>query len=184
MAKTRVSPATASSLPAGVPAPARPEAIRDGDGRFQAGEATSQLAGMGGKAAAESRQLAKLLGLLDVPEGHPYLPYARMAREWRDAHMAELGQEVGGGKVGPGPASVVSTAALEMAASRWLFDRAAECGDTDMMLSAARLADASRQNLLAAHELVARMAEARKEAEAGGESAIDRMAREAARLSK
>ena len=67
----------------------------------------------------------------------------------------------GGGEVGPGPASVVSTAALQMAASRWLADEGARTGSAKMLLDASRLADSSRQNLLAAHELAAREAAAR-----------------------
>jgi hypothetical protein len=75
--------------------------------------------------------------------------------------MAQLAATVGGGEVGPGPASIVSSAALQLAASRWLADRGAESGAAGLLLSASRLADASRQNLLAAHELAAREAQAR-----------------------
>lgn len=66
------------------------------------------------------RQLRQLLGLADLPDDHPYTPYARLAREWRDDHMAQLAATVAGGAAGPGPASVVSTAALQLGASRYL----------------------------------------------------------------
>jgi hypothetical protein len=56
---------------------------------------------------------------------------------------------------------VVASAALQLAWSRYLSDRAAEEGDAEMALASSRLADASRQNLLAAHELCAREAKAR-----------------------
>jgi len=75
--------------------------------------------------------------------------------------MRELAATVGGGRIGPGPASVISTAALQMAASRWLSDRGAETGDAKLLLEAAKLGDSSRQNLLAAHELAAREASSR-----------------------
>lgn len=75
--------------------------------------------------------------------------------------MATLAATVGGGEVGPGPASVVSTAALQLGASRYLHDLGAETGDAKLLLDASRLADASRQNLLAAHELTAKEALAR-----------------------
>jgi hypothetical protein len=75
--------------------------------------------------------------------------------------MAQLAATVGGGEVGPGPASVIASAALQLGASRWLSDQGAELGDARMLLDASRLADASRQNLLAAHELCAREAQAR-----------------------
>lgn len=152
----------ADELPDGVPAQPRQEPARDVSGRLRASPGTTALARAGGRAAAEARHLGQLLGLWAPPEGHTYAPYARLGREWRDEHMSTLAGTVGGGEVGPGPASVVSTAALQMAASRWLFDRGAELGDARMLTDASRLANDSRQNLLAAHELCAREAEARR----------------------
>jgi hypothetical protein len=119
---------------------------------------------LGGLAKAESRQMRQLMGLRELPDDHPYQPYMRMAREWRDAHVSELARTVGGGVCGPGPMSIVSTAALQLGASRYLGDRGAEQGDAKTLLEASRLADASRQNLLAAHELCAREATARDRA--------------------
>jgi len=145
-------------LPAGVPAPARRAAERDASGRLLPGPGTSDLARAGARAAHEAKQLAQLLGLWTPPEGHAYAPYARLAREWRDGHMAALAASVAGGEVGPGPASIVSTAAIQLGASRWLSDRGAETGDARMLLDASRLGDASRQNILGAHELAAREA--------------------------
>jgi hypothetical protein len=155
-----VEPARADELPAGLPAVARPEAVRDAAGKFVPGAGTSELARKGAKAAHESRQLAALLGLWDVPDDHPYAPYARLGREWRDAHIERLSATIGGGEVGPGPASIVSSAALQLAASRWLSDKGAREGDAKLLLDASRLANDSRQALLAAHELCAREAEA------------------------
>ncbi|HMR05365.1 MAG TPA: hypothetical protein PKA88_06295 [Polyangiaceae bacterium] len=158
----RVEVLPVDELPAGVPAPPRPVPVRDDAGRFVPGAGTSALAREGARAAQESRQLGRLLGLWEAPEGHAYAPYARLAREWRDDHVAELAATVGGGKVGPGPASVISSAALQMAASRWLSDIGAEQGDAKALLAASKLADSSRQNLLAAHELCAKEALARQ----------------------
>jgi uncharacterized protein (UPF0261 family) len=76
--------------------------------------------------------------------------------------MATLAATVGGGHVGPGPASIVSTAAIQLGAARYLSDLGAKNGDAKMLLDASRLADSSRQNLLAAHELAAKEALARK----------------------
>lgn len=157
----RVEVLPADELPEGVPGPARAVADRNGHGEFAPGAGTSEIARRGGLAAAESRQLARLLGLWQPPDGHAYAPYTRLAREWRDDHMRELAATVGGGRIGPGPASVISTAALQMAASRWLSDRGAETGDAKLLLEAAKLGDSSRQNLLAAHELAAREASSR-----------------------
>lgn len=160
----RVEVLPPDELPAGVPAPARPVPVRDVSGRLQPGPGTRALAAAGGRAAAESRQLGQLLGLKAIPEGHEYAPYARLAREWRDQHMTQLAATVGGGEVGAGPASVVSSAALQMAASRYLSDLGAEKGDAKLLLDASRLANDARQNILAAHELCAKEATARRAA--------------------
>jgi len=165
----------ADELPAGTPGPARPVATRDGSGRFVPGAGTSDLARKGGKAAHESRQLAALLGLWEVPDDHPYAPYARLAREWRDAQIERLSATVGGGEVGPAPASIISSAALQLAASRWLSDKGAQDSDSKLLLEASRLANDSRQGLLAAHELCAREAQARPK-----ESNLTRLLREVA----
>ncbi len=169
----RIEVLPADELPAGVAARARPVATRDGAGRFTPGAGTIELARTGGRAAAESRQLGALLGLWTPPEGHAFAPYARLAREWRDGHMAQLAATVAGGEVGPGPASIVSTAAIQLGASRWLADVGARAGDAKALLDASRLADASRQNLLASHELCAKEAVARRDFErrSGGISA-------------
>jgi hypothetical protein len=159
-----VEVARADELPEGVPAPSRQEPARDAAGRLLPSPGTTALASLAGRAAAEARQLGQLLGLWEPPEGHSYAPYARLAREWRDDHMRELASTVGGGEVGPGPASIVSTAAIQMGASRWLSDRGADLGDAKMLLDGSRLADSSRQNILAAFELAAREAEARTKA--------------------
>jgi hypothetical protein len=150
-----------NELPAGVPAPARPVPERDAAGRLLPGVGTSELARAGGLAAADARHLGQLLGLWTPPDDHPYAPYARLAREWRDEHMAQLAATVGGGRIGPGPASIVSTAAMQLAASRWLGDVGAETGDAKALMDASRLADGSRANLLSAHELAAKEAQAR-----------------------
>lgn len=160
----RIEVMPADELPVGVPAPARPAATRDPSGRFVPSDGTTALAREGAKARAESAQLSKLLGLSELPEGHPSAPYACLAREWRDDHMAQLAAHVGGGEIGPGPASIISSAALQLGASRLLFDRGNEAGDAKLLIEASKLADASRQNLLAAHELAAKEARARPKA--------------------
>lgn len=52
----------------------------------------------------------------------------------RDGHMAQLAATVGGGEVGPGPASIASTAALQLGASRWLADEGARKNSAKMRL--------------------------------------------------
>lgn len=157
----RVEVLPVDELPVGLPAPAGPAPNRDEAGRLLPGPGTADLARRAAQARWEAAQLGQLLGLWTPPEGHPYAPYARLAREWRDGHMAQLAATVGGGHVGPGPASIVSTAALQMAASRWMSDLGAQSSNPKLLLDASKLADSSRQSLLAAHELAAKEAQAR-----------------------
>ena len=89
-------------------------------------------------------------------------PYRGAADAFRRAQCGELAATVGGGMCGPGPSSIVASAALQLAMSRYLSDRGQATGDPKLLLSASRLADASRQNLLAAHELCAREAISRE----------------------
>ena len=162
-ALVRVETSPADELPAGVPAPASklPPGNRSPDNRFAPGEQTKIVAAAGGRARAEQRRLARLLGLVELPEEHPLTPYRRDAADWRNAQLARLAQTVGGGECGPAVQAIVSSAALQHAASRWLFDRSAVELDHKLALDASRLADASRQAMLTAHELCAREAQAR-----------------------
>ncbi len=157
----RVEVLPADELPAGLPAPPRLAPERDAAGKLMPGPGTTELAREAARAKHEAQQLRRLLGLWEPEEGHEYQPYHRLAREWRDAHIANLVATVGGGEIGPGPASIVSTAAIQLGASRYLSDLGAKTGDAKMLLDASRLADSSRQSLLAAHELAAKEALAR-----------------------
>lgn len=159
VAVVEVSPP--DELPAGVPAPARPAPSRDATGKLKPGAGTSELARKGGRARHESRQLAALLGLWQPPEGHAFAPYARLGREWRDSYMQTVSQTIGGGEVDEGAALILSNAAVQLGASRFLFDQGAKKRNAKMLLDASRLADAARQSVLAAFEIAARSAKAR-----------------------
>lgn len=156
-------------LPAGVPDAPRPKANRDGRGRFVSGPGTRAAAAKAAKAKAEAAKLARLLGFADIPDDHAFARYHRLAREWRDAHVSELASTVGGGQVGPGPASIVATAALQLAASRYFVDLGTEHGTPKLIMLGSKLANESRQNLLCAHELCAREAKARETIQAHGD---------------
>ena len=150
----------ADELPVGVPDVARAESPGDrGEGgRFAAG---NTLAVVGGRSKAGKGRLASRLGLGKLPEGNDFAPYKASASTFRRAQCGELARHVGGGICGPGPSSLVASAALQLAWSRYLSDQAALTGDADAALKASKLADASRNSLLAAHELCAREAAAR-----------------------
>ena len=70
-----------------------------------------------------------------------------------------------GGEPGPAASSIVASAALQLAASRWAYDAAARKNSRErpaLLKLASALANDSRQNLLAAHELAVREAQASK----------------------
>ena len=93
-------------------------------------------------------------------------PYLADAEAFAAAEVTRLAQTVGGGHCGAAPASMVQSAALQLAASRAAF----ASGDFDR---GSKLANDSRQNLLAAHELCAKEAKALPQ-----ESAVARLRRE------
>lgn len=155
----RIEVLPVDELPVGVQAPEQAESTgeRQAGGRFAPGARTAQSAG--GLAHRSQTRLARRLALGDTFADPRFEPYARAARAFRRAQVTRLARDVGGGQCGPAPASIVASAALQLAGSRFAFEVLA-----DMQLGS-RLADASRQNLLAAHELCAREAAARVEHE-------------------
>ncbi len=157
-----VETSPADELPVGVPAePVRPGVDYDpATGRFLPGNAAAER---GGRAlAARTRFAARLadqLGLVEV--GEELAPYIEPAREYAAAQLAYLAEAVGGGVVGPGPASIVQSAALALAASRYLYAEGSKNGDPKLIVQSAALADKHRMALHSAHELCAREAKAR-----------------------
>ncbi len=147
-------------LPDGVPAEARQASPTDRGkaGRFARG---NSLARAGGKALAGKSRLSSRLGLTTLPDDAAFRQYKAAASSFRRTQCAELARTVGGGVCGPGPSSVVASAALALAWSRYFSDLAASTGDPELAMRSARLGETSRQHLLAAHELCAREAQAR-----------------------
>lgn len=155
----------ADELPDGIPAAPSGPVERGPDGRVTP-EGARELGRRGGQRAAERRryaaQLADQLGMAGEV-GEALAPYVDAAREYAEAHLADLAQSVGGGRVGPGAASIVQSAALALAASRAMYSEGSRTGDHKLLGQAAQLADKSRVALLTAFELAAREGEARRE---------------------
>lgn len=153
----RVEVLPADELPAGVPSHAVPlsRASHDERGKFAEG---NELARLGGLSRRGKTRLADRLGLRSLDDAASFRPYKAAAVSFRRAQCSELARTVGGGVCGPAPSSLVASAALQLAWSRFLSDTAAVSGDADLALKSSRLAEASRQSLLAAHELCAREA--------------------------
>lgn len=123
---------------------------------YASGSAEAREAGRrGGKRKAGTTALACGLGLAKAFADPSFEPYRRAAETFAKLHVRNLAQTVGGGQCGPAPASIVWSAGLQLAASRWAFEVS---GDPAL---GSKLANDSRQNLLAAHELCAREAESR-----------------------
>lgn len=150
----RIEVLPADELPEGLPGGAGGESPEDrGDGgRFAPG---NSLAALGGRARSGHARLARRLRLGETFADPRFETYAAAARGFRRAHVTALARSVGGGHCGPAPASIIASASLQLAASRFAFE---VLGD---MKLGSQLADASRQNLLAAHELCAREAASR-----------------------
>jgi hypothetical protein len=155
----------ANELPEGTPGPARPEADRTDGGEFAPGPGTAAVAALGGKAKAEADKFRRLLGLIELPDDHAYQPYLRLAREHREDHGTDLAAYVGGGRLSPGVSSIVASASLALAASRYLYDEGAKLGSAKLLVQASRLADQSKASLLCAHELAAKEGASRRDSE-------------------
>ena len=108
----------------------------------------------GRELAAASVQLGYTLGFVDISTiANPELTeYIQKAAEYQEFALKWLADHVGKGKCGPLPASVIATASLQLAASRFAFEK------LNNISLFSRLGDASARNLVLAHELCAREA--------------------------
>jgi len=104
-------------------------------------------------------KILECLGLVDLPADVSFHPYLIQAEAFAQAEVTRLAAEVGAGHCPINAASIVQTAALQLASSRWLFATAE--GNASKLSAASKLGDSSKQNLAMAHELTARTAKAR-----------------------
>jgi hypothetical protein len=148
-------------LATGVQAPERESSAgeRDAAGKLLKGART--LPSQGGKALRNRTLLSHKAGLSGILALPAFKPYLAQAKAFAKQHVDSLARSVGGGQCSAGPASIVTTAALQLAASRYCFDQASTSGDADLFLKASKLGDASRNNLLSASDLCASEASAR-----------------------
>lgn len=87
-------------------------------------------------------------------------PYLDLAEQFRRHQCRELAMQAGG-RCGAAPSSMIASAAMQLAMSRYMFDKGAAEGDMGMVKMASGIMNDSRQNLLAAYELAIREAKAR-----------------------
>jgi hypothetical protein len=157
----RIEVLPADELPAPLPGKAAPLARRT-DGTIADSVTAKALGAAGGRAKHSKAKLLSGLGLADLGETEEFRPYWLAVEDWVRAHLAVLAGMCGG-SVGPGPASIVGTAGVQLASSRFFSDRGTKSRDRKDFETASKLGDASRQNLLAAYELARREAEAYRE---------------------
>lgn len=90
-----------------------------------------------------------------IKEGDPeYSACLYQANKYRKTRMKELAQLHG--HVSAGAGALLASASLALAASRYLYQRAAQDGNSDDLKQAAKLADSARQSELAAWEMSAK----------------------------
>ncbi|MES1186324.1 MAG: hypothetical protein ABUL60_21115 [Myxococcales bacterium] len=146
----RIEVLPADELPSVTPALAvRPD--RDANGRFVAGNT----------AGAAKRVRPGIRGALALGLADPrYRRFARWGARYATHRRRELA-ELHGGKISAGVGAMVESAALALAASRFVHLLAAETADTELFKQAAAMASTARQDELAAWELAAREAAGR-----------------------
>ena len=153
----------ADELPPPVPAattPASPPILRRRDGKLADVASAKELGRRGGEAKARRVRLVDSLGLSKLAASSAFGAYRHGAEEFTAHHLGQLAQQAGG-IVGAAPSTMVASAALQLAGSRFAFDRFAATSDPDWLKLGSSLANDSRQNLLAAYELSVREAKAR-----------------------
>ena len=124
---------------------------RSADGRFVRGNTVARA----------GRLRPGEQGLLGVDRSLPeYRAFARWGRRYSSHRRRELAL-AHGGEISAGVGAIVESAALAMAASRFLSSRGAQTGDASMLAQAARLSETARQHELAAWELASREAKTR-----------------------
>lgn len=138
---------------------------RHQNGQIADRESAKALGRKGGLAKANRVRLVDNLGLSTLAEDAAFTPYRRAAEAFVAHHLTELAQ-LAGGSVGSAASTMVSTAALQLASSRYCFDLGAKTGDVLLLKTGSSLGNDSRQNLLAAYELAVRESSAKPKIDA------------------
>lgn len=150
-------------LPNPIPAPPEIsiEETRDQKGRFTSSEATAAANSIKGAKKQKGSKLARIMPLwrANDPKMKKYISAASAFRRYYSRELASMA----GGKCGAACMSMVSTAALQLAYSRYYFELGSAEGKADLVSMASKLGNESRQNLLSAYELATREAKVREQ---------------------
>ena len=115
-----------------------------------------------GNAAASNRKPAMARAGLEVPGADPrWQSFERQGRRWAQRRCREMAV-AHGGYLGCGPSSMIASAGLALASSRFAYAVGAASGDIATLKQAAQLADSARQQELTAVALAERECATRK----------------------
>lgn len=173
--------------PGGVSRPGAPSALisstelfpakKPGKPLFQKGNPYAKLGG------AAKKDTSKLLSECGIPDVAPFKKFKAIAQSFHRFHVQRLARDIGGGECGPAPALMVKFASFQAASAEYLYREAVNLLETPgpeslskvttLFESSSKLQNASRQNLLAAHELCAKEALSKRNRHPGRRSAID-----------
>lgn len=142
------------------PGPDRP-IDRGPDGRLLSSEAAREMGRRGGRKTQLYSRILRSLGLTELPEGHHFAPYENAGQDFSNANIASLAKMFDG-TCGEGPASIIKTAGMQYAISRFLYDTGKLTGDAKLLGQASNMGNDSRVSVGAAYELQAREAAARQ----------------------
>lgn len=142
----------ADELPMGIAAPQQMPAAKPHRGRITSSARAKEIGRLGGLTKGGTTRLSRECSI--QPWDPALEPYRIAAGHFSRMTIKQMGASIGGGEVSSYSAGIIRSAGLQMAFSRHAFDT----GKPEL---GSRLADAARQNLLAAAELIARAAKAR-----------------------
>ena len=130
----------------------------------------------GGRFAVNNREQSKKVvrpgprGFASLVVDPTFEPFQRWGKRYAAHRRTELAA-VHGGTLSAGVSALIESAGAQLAASRYLQAKASTTGDASLFKQASTLSNDARQNELAAWELCAREADARKRHAPRGDAA-------------
>jgi hypothetical protein len=134
---------------------------RRADGTVAGSEAARELARLAVAKRQFTSRILRSLGLVALASDHAFAIYEAAGQDYADAYIATLARMFDG-TCGEGPSSIVKTAGMQLAISRFFYDTGKQTGDAKLLGQASQLGNDSRVSAGAAYELQSREAEARK----------------------
>lgn len=133
---------------------------RRSDGTVADQRSARELARLAVEKRALSARILRSLGLVELDADHEFHPYEVAGQDYANAYIASLARMFDG-TCGEGPASIAKTAGMQLAVSRFFYDKGKLTGDVALLGKASQLGNDSRVSAGSAYELQSREAEAR-----------------------